>query len=288
MTIKTQLQTNNAELQAHLQDILALPNIDDVKNGQYVWKRYEFVDVNISMQLKTASATPVISVDSTDIDLTTVDSDFLVGFKTTYHYQGADVPIEFRDGYAILNNEEATQYPYVFSPSAKTITMQKWNLTGISLTFATAQHRGKVQKDFSVSNNESEYPNDGEKDGYWYKLYKLTESSMDINLLGFTRYEVYEAISSSNGSSLTMNHAFGSTPTMVYVYAVNPDSHSEQFARAITGVSMNSIGCEINGSNGQYVSKSASIESSSTKITISTTYSYGIRAGVTYRAVLFA
>lgn len=183
-----------------------------LKNGKYVWKRYEFVDVNISMQLKTASTTPVLSVDSVDIDLTTVGSDFLVGFKTTYHYQDADVPIDFRNGYAILNNEEATQYPYVFNPSEKTITMQKWNLTGISLTFATAQHRGKVQKDFSVSDNESAYPDGGEQNGYWYEKYKSPLEQQGI------KAAVSTFVLGSNQVAPYVEHSLGVIPKAVVVF----------------------------------------------------------------------
>ena len=40
MSLKTQLQANNAELQNHLADIMKLPDVSDLKNGAYVWKKF--------------------------------------------------------------------------------------------------------------------------------------------------------------------------------------------------------------------------------------------------------
>lgn len=39
MSAKTQLQANNTELQNHLADIMNLPDIEDLKKGEYVWKK---------------------------------------------------------------------------------------------------------------------------------------------------------------------------------------------------------------------------------------------------------
>ena len=41
MDNKQQIQANNAELEKHKQDILSLPMADDVKNGKYVWGKYD-------------------------------------------------------------------------------------------------------------------------------------------------------------------------------------------------------------------------------------------------------
>lgn len=39
MSLKTQLQVNNEELQNHLADIMKLPDVSDLKKGAYVWKK---------------------------------------------------------------------------------------------------------------------------------------------------------------------------------------------------------------------------------------------------------
>lgn len=39
MSLRTQLQANNTELQNHLADIMNLPDIEDLKKGEYVWKK---------------------------------------------------------------------------------------------------------------------------------------------------------------------------------------------------------------------------------------------------------
>lgn len=41
MTQKQLITANNAELEKHKQDILSLPMADDVKNGKYVWGKYD-------------------------------------------------------------------------------------------------------------------------------------------------------------------------------------------------------------------------------------------------------
>ena len=41
MTQKQLITANNAELEKHKQDILNLPMADDVKNGKYVWAKYD-------------------------------------------------------------------------------------------------------------------------------------------------------------------------------------------------------------------------------------------------------
>lgn len=41
MTQKQLITANNAELEKHKQDILSLPMADDVKNGRYVWGKYD-------------------------------------------------------------------------------------------------------------------------------------------------------------------------------------------------------------------------------------------------------
>lgn len=40
MSLKTQLQANNTELQKHLADIMKLPDVSDLKKGAYVWKKF--------------------------------------------------------------------------------------------------------------------------------------------------------------------------------------------------------------------------------------------------------
>lgn len=184
MSLKTQLQANNAELQNHLADIMKLPDISDLKKGAYVWKKYKYIK---DETLTNPTFTGLIGVDVTgdhnfikitdaSFDRSSItDIDFFNGFTTS---DGVN-KFEYVDG--VLHyfwGSGSTQHWQVFSYDNENfnITTGNWPYEGTFNFSYTGEKtiKGKVGDFYSyvADNNPDKYPNGGiGYDGFYYELY---------------------------------------------------------------------------------------------------------------------
>lgn len=190
MSNKTQLQTNNTNLQTVLSNVLGLPTEESCKTGGYVWKKCEYIpattvsDVTYT-NISVSNYTLYITVNSNSYDLTKVNSSFFIGLECTIKQSSSSSSyLKF----TITSKTEATQYnaydgatttcTYTYDASNKTLTIKPSGSTALSsytspyvssFTFSTDAEESKILLGYVVSDNESAYPDGGMQGGYWYE-----------------------------------------------------------------------------------------------------------------------
>lgn len=262
MSNKTQLQQNNTELQAHLQDILGLPTAAEIaagaSTGQYVWKKYQYTpeqtvtDVHMTSANITDSNKMQFVLASNMCDLTKVDASFFVGAafsvtSTNNQTFSATIVSATKANSTSHSNYTCT---LAYNPDTKTLTatidgstlMSGWTYS--SGTFVLSSATIPAQKEFVsyvVSDSPTAYPNDGVQDGYWYenlvlsilKFFGCTKISIDtFTLPNNTDYR--------KETDLNINHSLGVIPKIVIVAGnIEPapmdDAVSLMFGAAVTG-----------------------------------------------------
>ena len=222
MTQKQLITANNAELEKHKQDILSLPMADDVKNGKYVWGKYDknFYVMNPTFKVKCVDYDSLVIMES-NFDFSQIPNplDFIVGFKST-------------DGkYSILKGVDgayATNGRY----QADLTSFDGTKFTGFSITSGCLADNEEVvfvydgekilsdkEKSFlsyTVSDSETAYPDGGEKDGFWWERVK---QGLPITKMGFTKFTYGEfTLSVDNDTSFTIVHNLGAKLKKLIVY----------------------------------------------------------------------
>ena len=159
--------------------------------GKYIWKKYEYIpavsDVTYT-NISVSDYTLYITVNSNSYDLTKVNSSFFIGLECTIKQSSSSSSyLKF----TITSKTEATQYnaydgatttcTYTYDASNKTLTIKPSGSTALSsytspyvssFTFSTDVKESKILLGYVVSDSESDYPDSGTQDGYWYELVK--------------------------------------------------------------------------------------------------------------------
>lgn len=207
MSNKTQLQQNNTELQAHLQDILGLPTAAEIaagaSTGQYVWKKYEYEpDSVIQLENPTIDITATWSNNKDSFEIT--DSSFnetLLQYITPEFYDGftSSIAVGSAHNKFIMINNALHYYDYfdTSDPSQKndyTVVLVGVSKGYIAVTThvidtATYSFDGikSIKKSgfknligYAVSDSPTAYPNDGVQDGYWYERIDKLQKGLNI------------------------------------------------------------------------------------------------------------
>ena len=186
MSNKTQLQQNNTELQAHLQDILGLPTAAEIaagaSTGQYGWKKYEYVPAdtvtNPSFTVGFAAYQTVHPITDENFDLTKVGEnwkEFFNGFSSGGNkFTLSDNTLSFSSKNFIA-----------FDPINKTFTTDDSWKTGSPVNFSyngikifTEEKKEFIS--FVVSDDEAPYPDGGVQNGYWYERIDKLQKGLNI------------------------------------------------------------------------------------------------------------
>lgn len=198
MSNKSQLQTNNADLQSILSTVLGLPTQESCKNGAYVWKKYNKIPggtIEIT-QLTGAENPTVLQLSSSDIDLSSIDGNFFTGITTTLT-EIIDHEVIFTS--ATTLTIDGTQYTYSYNASTAQIII---NSTGYAdhYWYSISIEEVKTFISYVVSDSESAYPDGGTQDGYWYEKSGGT-------------YTIYtgDITPTSNMPTVTIDNPFGKT-----------------------------------------------------------------------------
>lgn len=199
MTQKQLITANNAELEKHKQDILSLPMADVVKNGKYVWKKYEYTPAETIQVINPKSTltyykSDSFKVSSDDYNVNSVDISFFNGFTLAVAKYNQYI---INDGYVTINGRNIE---VVYDKTNAILTVK--GVTYSSSDSGTLNYNGiktyeKEEKiggliGYIVSDLETAYPDGGEKDGYWYErvacekygvfIHRLTEDGYPVDI----------------------------------------------------------------------------------------------------------
>lgn len=228
MSNKSQLQTNNIDLQSILSTVLGLPTQESCKNGQYVWKRYEYTPertvTNPTFKFATiSSSVSTIKITSDSVDLTKVTSEFFAGFTFT-DTTGTSCNFKLNtgtgDGELIMFMGLSVYLNY--DPESTSFVQAGSMGIGTACSGRTATYSGNKTLpamqgaflDYVVSDSESAYPDGGTKDGYWYE--KVVEGSKGQEIILFKP--------TSQITEITVGHSLGVKPSKIALCRLSGDS----------------------------------------------------------------
>ena len=132
--------------------------------GKHAWKKYngEPTTHTISFEHIVLGNPSVLQVSCNTLDLTQFDSSFFVGFSGNYY---GTATYEFISNMAIKLN--STSYSFTYDPLTAQITINAQ--LGVKCSFTSANKELKELLGYVVSDNESDYPDEGTFEGYYYK-----------------------------------------------------------------------------------------------------------------------
>lgn len=176
-------------------------------HGQYIWNRYEIAENNGSVTnpvLKLNGSGAKIEVTSTNVDLDHVDERFFGGFVL----QADTFYFEYVENDGLYYIEQANRFKTTYDP--KTNTM--YNSNTASFTNAQFTYTGtKTYKydtheflEYAVSDNQNEYPGNGEQDGHWYKRFGI---------------DFGELMVSDEMADITIEYGLGVPPKHIFITA---------------------------------------------------------------------
>lgn len=233
MSNKTQLQTNNTDLQSILSTVLGLPTQESCKTGAYVWKKYNYsIKPSIVANNKDLDSdgfyiynSDDYQVTASDFSLSILDGGQTVGTSQTIYFTYTDKL------YWSYTKGGTDDYQYRVTTNSDNLLIvannYSCNFTGLTSIEFTEPSIGDFI-DFVVSDSETAYPDGGTQDGYWYE--KVVE--VDILYKGFAELKGYSkiakdkfiysndlSISTSDSSPTKFSHSLGETPKAVMVIA---------------------------------------------------------------------
>ena len=209
--------------------------------GEYVWKKYENINATLTFT-HTATGTPSkFLVESNDIDLSTIDASFFVGFSGNATYGGSNYPFEFADGTVTLNGNVTA---YTYDASTHTLSLPSFKTNG-TLAFPNYVVTRGALLDYVVSDDKNAYPDNGVQDGYLYikgesglyawKKYKIVEGTINITQIsGATAVPAILQLSSDEIDFATLDFNELTGLTSAYGTSSNPAQWTLKFNGAST------------------------------------------------------
>ena len=207
MNNRTQLQANNTSLSKHLGNLMELPNIEDVKHGLYVWKKYQkCTDIIFGNATWSSSANAKVDfwVNSEQVDLSTVGMDFFKGMTVNIPVYGSRSIMDFGEPY------------WTYNPAEKLITGVPPDLVDEQgFEFEILTYPDPVFVDYVVSDIANKYPEDGEQDGFWYEKANILEAGY----FGFSKMDSGNFTPANNTYVMNpVQHKLGVKPKLIIVF----------------------------------------------------------------------
>ena len=228
MTQKQLITANNAELEKHKQDILSLPMADDVKNGKYVWGKYEYTPQQtisgITANVSASRGTNIVLIRNCTTDLTKVDLNlnsakfFFLSFEGSdirFTQSGGKTYIQLGDGYDITKITNITPTGCDLTVSENVLAEHTNSVITQKLSITIPPSKGSFLG-YTVSDSETAYPDGGEKDGFWWERVK---EGLPITQMGFTKFTYGEFVLSTDSAlDFKLTHNLGVKPKKVRIY----------------------------------------------------------------------
>ena len=186
MNYKTEMTENNAMIQELLSTLAELPNKEDVQNGAYAWKKFDYgplylTNPSITLVQNDSSYTGHFWYDITGISddvKNAIDVSFFEGFSNGTVKMQVDTDNELKLVNISTGTVLDTYLEYL--PKTKQIYANgnlgaspasganlNYNYEGAK-TIAGLQNKGEFIK-YVVSDTETAYPDGGLQGEYWYE-----------------------------------------------------------------------------------------------------------------------
>lgn len=230
MSNKTQLQTNNTNLQTVLSNVLGLPTEESCKNGAYVWKRkkatsYSVANPVVAIPGELSTGSPVTS---SDVDLDTLTDEFFDGFS---YMTASEYYFLYENGqlYYVASGTKKEAY---YDRTAHTLTIP--STSGSFAGDAKFQYTGTKNwtliedSGFTVSDQSTAYPDGGMQGEYYYE--KVNEGIDLLSLTGYSKIAINKFTFSSNASyNSKISHSLNQIPKRAMLFSKSTDEYIESF-----------------------------------------------------------
>lgn len=204
--ISAELNTLSNAVDAHLK-MMNRKVAENNGEGGYVWRKYKIVTGTINItQITAATAVPaILQLSSNEIDFTKINFNNLAGLTSAYG--PSDNPTKWILEFVNTNQVKLDNNLYNMTWNAETAQMSINANFGVSNTFAPVTTTINEYECFVIGTSESDYPNDGELNGYWYKrdAEELTIEHGEITL-------------TSRNKTVTFNHNLGVVPRVAMIF----------------------------------------------------------------------
>ena len=181
MSNKTQLQTNNTNLQTVLSNVLGLPTEESCKTGAYVWKKCKSKSPIGIASLSASGTSTVITLESSEgVTEETLDGAVFTATMIDGTYS-CTFTLSYANGSKTFSSTDVYGGNYSYSNGVITLnttfafTSSQFNASDITFPDVEPEFIG-----FVVSDIESAYPDGGMQGGYWYE--KVVEGIIGIDM----------------------------------------------------------------------------------------------------------
>lgn len=210
MSNKTQLQTNNTNLQTVLSNVLGLPTEESCKNGAYVWKKCKSKSPIGIASLSASGTSTVITLESSEgVTEETLDGAVFTATMIDGTYS-CTFTLSYANGSKTFSSTDVYGGNYSYSNGVITLnttfafTSSQFNASNITFPDVEPEFI-----DFVVSDNESAYPDGGTQDGYWYE--RVVEGVDLMTMLGCTKMTINKitfATEQYDGTQIPHSHGY--------------------------------------------------------------------------------
>lgn len=244
MTQKQLINANNAELNNVKAEVAKLPMADDVKNGRYVWGKYEYTPQQTisgtTAKISASRGTNIVLIRNCTTDLTKVDLNlnsakfFFLNFEGSgirFTQSGGNTYVQLGDGYDITKITNITPTGCDLTVSENVLAEYTNSVITQKLSVTIPPSKGSFLS-YTVSDLETAYPDGGEKDGFWWEMVK---EGLPITKMGFTKFTYGEfVLSADNKLNFTLTHNLGVKPKKVCIYTEDSLRRSQYAIREVT------------------------------------------------------
>ena len=195
---------------------------ESLKSGLYVWKKYEKTTSAITATLISADE-PITVKYASSFENAIIPYESIIGSEinayegTTLKYQ-----IQILEGYKAKLVSTGEIKDITYSENSGYITLASgWGYSTYTVKIENLETTKTVYKyvNLQTSDIETDYPDRGEQDGYWYE--KVVERVDLLSASGCTKMAVDKFVFTPNTNiSQTINHSLGKIP-IVYIIIGN-------------------------------------------------------------------
>lgn len=197
---------------------------ETIKNGQYVWKKYE---IDKSTEILNPKFTADF-VPSRDPNLKIINKNFGMPTEATYidffnGFKDSSGRVFAKDGdrlktpWGYVYTYYETQNAMHLNTTSGTEQPTEFTFTGTKQITTNEQMKNYIG--YVVSDNESAYPDGGEQDGYWYENALKTPEQIIAPLFGMSKASFGTMMLSSHQTTQhDLVHNLGAIPKLVFLF----------------------------------------------------------------------
>lgn len=240
MSNKTQLQENNTKLNTILSNALGLPTQESMKNGKYVWKKFEYIPEKTitSGSVKITTTSNIAKLTESTIDFTAANTDvtsqdcFLLNLASSDTNSSGQPNVRFTystsgyisiglsiDSYKVTSIDNITPTSCDLRISGSIISGVTNKEIKLTKPLVLSAHIG-MELGYVVADNENAYPDKAvHSDGFYYE--KWVENN-DISFGWVTK--------STSFAEITVEHNLNEAPSKAYLLPISVSNSTTDYA----------------------------------------------------------